>query len=128
MSKNFGFKILLFIILLCVPLIIGMTLHASANSSGSTIVGTLSAIFDNQNGTVTAMLVGYRVGEPVIIGPFTWTSSVLEFAHAKAEDIGNTLCGKDYVIKRVTKSINTGKEIVAEVVIVEPGLSILGGR
>lgn len=126
MFKKFGFKVLLFSILLLVPVMTGTTLNVYADSS--TMVGTLSAILDSQNGTVTAMFVGYTGGEPVIIGPSTWTSSPQEFANATAEDIGYKLCGKDHVLKRVTKSTNTGKEIVADVVIVSPHAPILVGR
>jgi hypothetical protein len=83
---------------------------------------------DNQNKTVTAMFVGYCDGEPVIIGPSTWTISSEEFSSASAEEIGNKLCGKDNSVKKVTKTTNTGKEIVAEIVVVSPASSILVGR
>ncbi len=126
MFKKFGFNVLLFSILLLVPVIIGTTSNVYAESS--TMVGTLSAMLDSQNGTVTAMFVGYCGGEPVIIGPSTWTSSPQEFSEATAEDIGYKLCGNDHVLKRVTKSTHTGKEIVADVIIVSPHAPILVGR
>ncbi len=126
MFKKFGFNVFLFSILLLVPLMIGTTSNIYAESS--TMVGTLSAMLDSQNGTVTAMFVGYCGGEPVIIGPSTWTSSPQEFANATAEDIGYKLCGNDNILKKVTKSTHTGKEMVAEVVIVSPHAPILVGR
>jgi hypothetical protein len=119
-------KILLFTILLLVPVMIGTTLSVYADSS--TMVGTLSAMLDSQNGTVTAMFVGYCGGEPVIIGPSTWTADAKDFSNASAEDIGNKLCGNNHTLKRVTKSTNTGKEMVAEVVISSPNAPILVGR
>lgn len=125
MFKKFGFNVLLFSILLLVPLMTGTT---NVYAESSTMVGTLSAMLDSQNGTVTAMFVGYCGGEPVIIGPSTWTSSPQEFFEAKAEDIGYKLCGNDHVLKRVTKSTHTGKEIVADVIIVSPHTPILVGR
>jgi hypothetical protein len=93
----------------------------------STMVGTLSATLD-QNGNITAMFVGYTSGEPVMIGPSTWTAESKDLSNISAEDIGKKLCGKDNVLKRVTKSTNTGKEIVAEVVISSTNAPILVGR
>lgn len=128
MFKNFGNRVL-FTVLLFIPLLaIGTALNAYADSSDSTMVGTLSAVLDSQNGTATAMFVGYCEGKPVIIGPSTWATNAQEFSNAKAEDIGNTLCRNNCVIKQVTKSTNTGKEIVSEVVIVGPTGSIMVGR
>jgi hypothetical protein len=45
-----------------------------------------------------------------------------------SSNVGNKLCGRDSSVKKVTKSTNTGKEIVAEIVVVSPGSSILVGR
>jgi len=120
MFKKIGFKVLLLAILLFVP--------ALVYADSSTMVGTLSAMLDSQSGTVTAMFVGYCGGEPVIIGPSTWTSSTQEFAEATPEDIGYKLCGNNHILKKVTKSTHTGKEVVAEVVIVSPHAPILVGR
>lgn len=105
---------------------IAVTAYAGQNEKA--MVGTLSATLDNQNKTVTAMFVGYSEGEPVIIGPSTWTTSSEEFSNASAEQIGNKLVGKDGSVKKVTKSTNTGKEMVAEIVVVGPDSSILVGR
>jgi hypothetical protein len=41
-----------------------------------------------------------------------------EFSNTKAEDIGKSICGDGYSIRRVTKSNNNGKEMVADVVLV----------
>jgi hypothetical protein len=118
-------KVLLFTILLFIPMMIGTVYAADSNS---TMVGTISATLDEQNGTVTAMFVGYCGGDPVIIGPATWTSSSQEFANASAEDIGNRLCGNNHILKRITKSTHTGKEVVANAIIVSPNAPILVGR
>jgi hypothetical protein len=123
MSGKKAFTGLLLMVCLAV---IAVTAYAGQNEKA--MVGTLSATLDNQNKTVTAMFVGYCEGEPVIIGPSTWTTSSEEFSGASAEEIGNKLCGKDSSVRKVTKSTNTGKEIVAEMVVVSPGSSILVGR
>ena len=124
MFKKVGFKVLLFTILLLLPVMV-VTVYAN---STCTMTGTLSAMLDSQNGTVTAMFVGYTNGEPVIIGPTTWASSESEFSDSSAEDIGNKLCGNNHTLKRVTKSTNTGKEVVAEVIIQSQNAPILVGR
>jgi hypothetical protein len=121
-----GKKVFTVLLLMACLAIIAVTAYAGQNEKA--MVGTLSATLDNQNKTVTAMFVGYCDGEPVIIGPSIWTISSEEFAGASAEEIGNKLCGKDNSVKKVTKSTNTGKEIVAEIVVVSPGSPILVGR
>lgn len=123
MSGKKAFTVLL--LMLCLAVI---AVAAYAGQNEKAMVGTLSATMDNQTKTVTAMFVGYCEGEPVIIGPSTWTASSEEFSSASAEEIGNKLCGRDNSVKKVTKSTNTGKEIVAEIVVVGPGSSILVGR
>ena len=123
MSGKKAFTGLLLIVCLAV---IAVNVYAGQNEKA--MVGTLSATLDNQNKTVTAMFVGYCEGDPVIIGPSTWTISSEEFAGSSAEEIGNKLCGRDSSVKKVTKSTNTGKEIVAEIVVVSLGSSILVGR
>jgi hypothetical protein len=100
----------------------------SAGQDEKAMVGTLSATMDRQSSTVTAMFVGYCEGEPVIIGPSTWAITGEEFSEASPEVIGNRLCGKDNSVKKVTKATNTGKDMVAEIVIVGPSSSILVGR
>jgi hypothetical protein len=121
-----GKKMFTVLLLMACLAIIAVTAYAGQNEKA--VVGTLSATMDNQNKTVTAMFVGYCEGEPVIIGPSTWTTSSEEFAGASAEEIGNKLCGKDNSVRKVTKSTNTGKEIVAEIVVVSPASSIIVGR
>ena len=117
-------KTLLLAVLLSVILLIA----ATAVFADSTMVGTLSAVLDNKNGTVTAMFVGYCGGEPVMIGPSTWSADAKDLSNVTAQDIGNKLCGSDHIVKRITKSTNTGKEIVAEAIIVSPSAPILVGR
>lgn len=92
------------------------------------MVGTLSATLDEKNNTVTAMFVGYCEGEPVIIGPSTWSSSVDDFSNASIEDIGNKLCGSEKSVKKVTKSTKTNKDVVAEIVVTGPSSAIIVGR
>jgi hypothetical protein len=101
---------------------------AYADSSGSVISGRLAATFDAGTGTVTAIIAGYCGGEPVTIGPVTWQSTEKAFAALKAEEVGKTLCGKSHDIKRILKSINSGKEIVAEVVLVRQEDPVSVGR
>ena len=116
-------KILILTILLTLPIMIG-TVYAES----STMSGTLHAMLDEENQTVTAMFVGYTEGNPVIIGPTTWKSSAQEFSDASAEDISNKLCGNEHKLKKITKSTHTDKEVVAEVVIASENAEILVGR
>jgi hypothetical protein len=115
-------KIIILTILLSLPMI-GM-----AYADADTMSGTLSAMLDEDNGTVTAMFVGYAEGNPVIIGPTTWESSAEEFSDASAEDISNKLCGSEHNLKKITKSTHTDKEVIAEVVISSQNAEILVGR
>jgi hypothetical protein len=115
-------KLILLAILVSLPLMIG-TVYGD-----DTMTGTLSAMLDEDNGTVTAMFVGYSEGNPVIIGPSTWESSAQEFSDASAEDIANQLCGADHNLKRVQRSTHTDKEVVAEVIITSQDAPILVGR
>lgn len=103
-------------------------LMGSVYADSSTLSGTLSATMDEDNGTVTAMFVGYSGGNPVIIGPTTWESSADDFSDASAEDIGKIFCGSKHDLKKITKSTHTGRELVAEVVISSQNASILVGR
>jgi hypothetical protein len=116
-------KILILTILLSLPMVIG-----TAFADSDTMSGTLSAMLDEDNQTVTAMFVGYAEGNPVIIGPTTWESSAEEFSNASAEDISNKLCGNEHSLKKITKSTHTDKEVVAEVVITSENAPILVGR
>jgi hypothetical protein len=64
------------------------------------------------------MVAGYCHGEPVTIGTATLKMNQKEFSDTKVEDIGKSICGDGYSIRRVTKSNNNGKEMVADVVLV----------
>ena len=108
----------LFCILVVVALFLGSALYVSAAQSTSTISGRLAATYDSKSGTITAMVAGYCEGNPVTLGPSTWAASEKEFSKLKAEDVGKTLCGDGLSLKKVTKSVNNGKEIVADVIIV----------
>jgi hypothetical protein len=46
----------------------------------------------------------------------------------KAEEVGKTLCGKSYDIKKIVKAKNSGTGIVAEVLLVRQEDSALVGR
>jgi len=128
MSKKFGVKTLLFTVLVSIAMILAVTLNAYADSSTSIISGRLAAIYDSKSGTVTAMVAGYCEGQPVTIGPSTWSVAEREFANMKAEDIAKTLCGENHTLQRVTKSTNNGKEIVADVIIAKNKSAGLVGR
>lgn len=117
MSKNFMVRVVLFAVL---SILAAALVTVYADSSSTTISGRLAAKYDSSNETVTAMVAGYCEGEPVTIGPSTWKIAGGEFSQMKAEDIGKTLCGKNLFLKKVTKSANNGKEIVADVVIEKP--------
>jgi len=108
----------LFCILIIVSLFFGSAFSVYAGQMSSTISGRLAATYDSRSGTVTAMVAGYSEGNPVTIGPSTWTASEKEFSNLKAEEVGKILCGDGLSLKKVTKSAHNGKEIVADVVIV----------
>jgi hypothetical protein len=127
MLKKIGFKIILTVILL-IPAMMQSAVIAYAETPEKTMVGTLSAQLDSEKGTVTGMFVGYSKGEPVIIGPSTWEATEADFLKVKPEDITQKLCGQDHNLKKVTKFSNTGKEIVAEIVIESQRPSIIVGR
>lgn len=113
------------LILLTISLLISFSV---AQAEDKTMVGTLSATMDEKNNTVTAMFVGYCQGEPVIIGPSTWSSSIDDFSKASIEDIGNKLCGSNNSVKKVTKFTKTNKDAVAEIVVTGPNSAIIVGR
>ena len=122
-EENVLKKIMILTTLLSLLLMIG-TVYADSN----TMTGTLSAMLDKDNGTVTAMFVGYAEGNPIIIGPTKWQCSSNEFSNASAEDISKKLCGKKYQLKKITKSTHTDKEVVAEVVISGQNVPVIVGR
>jgi hypothetical protein len=109
---------LLFIVLLLVTVSIGATLVYAA-SSVSTVSGRLGATYDNKTGNVTAMVAGYCEGKAVTVGPVTWAVTQEEFSNLKTEDVAKIVCGKDFTLKKVTKSANNGKELVADVLIMK---------
>jgi hypothetical protein len=109
-------KAALLLLILSITLIFAGIVYA--DPSAPAISGRLAASYDSAKGTITAMVAGYCEGKPVTIGPATWAVSEKDFSNLNAEDIGKTLCGDNFSIKRVMKSVNNGKEIVAEVVIV----------
>ena len=92
--------------------------EAYAAPSASAVSGRLGATYDSRTGAVTAMVSGYCEGKPVTVGPKTWAMAGSEFSRLKAEDIAMRLCAGEYSLKRITKSTNNGKEIVADIVIV----------
>jgi len=94
------------------------TLEAYADQSSSAISGRLGASYDNKTGSVTAMVAGYCEGRPVTVGPVTWAVAEWEFSNLKAEDVAKKVCEGNYALKKMTKSANNGKEIVADVLIV----------
>jgi hypothetical protein len=127
MSQRFMSKSTVFVAALIASVMLA-GYAAYADSSGSVISGRLAATFDAKTGTVTAMVAGYCGGEAVTLGPMTWQSTEKAFSELKAEEVGKTLCGKSHDIKRILKSANNGKEIVAEVVLVRQQDSALVGK
>jgi hypothetical protein len=115
-------------VILVVSVVLISTSNLYAQPAGKSVSGTLSAQLDNEKGTVTAMFVGYTEGSPVVVGPLSWDISREEFSKVTAFDIGRRLFGPDCNIKRVTKSTNSGNEIVANVVVENPKASIIVGR
>jgi hypothetical protein len=89
----------------------------AADPLASPISGRLAAIYDNKTGTVTAMVAGYCESQPVTIGPVTWAMTEQEFSHSDAENIAQTICGKDHSLRKVMKSSRNGRDMVAEVII-----------
>jgi hypothetical protein len=120
-------KVLLSVILL-VPVILILASSLYAQPVGKSVSGTLTAQLDREKGTVTAMFVGYTEGSPIVVGPYSWEITQEQFSKATARDIGKRLFGPDCNIKRVTKSTNSGKEIVANVVVENPKASVVVGR
>jgi hypothetical protein len=116
MSKA-GRKFIL-ISLVCVLLSLTITSGAFGGSSSYQISGRMAVSYDQITGIATGMVAGYCEGEPVTIGPATLKMNQKEFSNTKAEDMGKNICGDDYIIKRVTRSSNNGKEMVADVVLV----------
>ena len=116
MSKVGGKLIL--ISLMCILLSLTITSGAFGGSSSSEISGRMAVNYDQATGTATGMVAGYCQGEPVTIGPATVKMNQKEFSNTRVEDIGKSICGDGYSIRRVTKSKNNGKDIVADVVLV----------
>ena len=111
-------KKVMLVILMCVMLSLTITSGAFGGSSSSVISGRMAINFDQETGTATGMVAGYCQGEPVTIGPTTLKMNQKEFSNITAEDMGRSICGDRYSIRRVTRSTNNGKEMVAEVVLV----------
>jgi hypothetical protein len=109
---------LLFMGFLLVSISIGATL-AYADSSVSIVSGRLGATYDNKTGNVTAILAGYCEGKAVTVGPVTWAATQEEFSSLRTEDVAKIVCGSDFTLQKVTKSENSGKAIVADVLIVK---------
>jgi hypothetical protein len=109
---------LLFMVFLLVSISIGATL-AYADSSVSIVSGRLGATYDNKSGNVTAILAGYCEGKAVTVGPVTWAVTQEEFSSLRTEDVAKIVCGNDFTLQKVTKSENSGKAIVADVLIVK---------
>jgi hypothetical protein len=119
---------IMFSVILLITMILVSTSSLYAQPAGKSVSGTISAQLDKEKGTVTAMFVGYTEGSPVVVGPYSWDISQEQFSKITAIDIGKKLFGPDCNIKRVTKSTNSGKEIVANVVVENPKASVVVGR
>jgi hypothetical protein len=117
MSKKSKVR-LVSMVLLLVSISIGATL-AYADSSASIVSGRLGATYDNKTGNVTAIVAGYCEGKAVTLGPVTWALTQEQFSNLSTEDVAKTVCGNDFTLQKVTKSENSGKAIVADVLIVK---------
>jgi hypothetical protein len=106
----------LFMVLLFVAVSIGAAL-SYADSSVSAVSGRLGAIYDTKTGNVTAMVAGYCEGKAVTLGPVTWAMTQDQFSNLKTEEVAKAVCGEDCTLQRTTKSVNNGKEMVADVLI-----------
>ncbi len=120
MSKKMKVKAMIVVVLFVSAMFLVSALSVLAEPSASLISGRLAAKYDSKSDTVTAMIAGYCEGQPVTIGPSSWAVSEKDFANITAEEVGKNLCGDGMVLKKVTKSVNNGQEIVADVVIVRP--------
>jgi hypothetical protein len=109
---------LVFRVLLLVAVFIGATL-AYADSSISVVSGRLGATYDNKTGNATAIVAGYCEGQAVTVGPVTWAVTQKQFSNLKTEDVAKIVCGKDFTLQKITKSENSGKAIVADVLLVK---------
>ena len=118
MTKLRGYGAVLFCIFVATALLSAIAPYGYADQPTSPISGRLAATYDSSKGTVTAMVAGYTEGRAVTIGPSTWPVSEEEFSDLRAEDVGKTLCGERFALKKVTKSAHNGKDIVADVIIV----------
>jgi hypothetical protein len=104
--------------LMCILLSLTIASGAFGGASSNEISGRMAVTYNEEKGTATGMVAGYCQGEPVTIGPATVKMNQKEFSNTKVEDIGKNICGDDYSIKRVTRSSNNGKEMVADIVLV----------
>ena len=116
MFNGIGTKILIAALLPVIVMLTGAS-TPSAQPSEKSVSGTLSAQSDREKGTVTAMFVGYSEGSPVVIGPYSWDMSQEEFSRATAMDIGKKLLGPGHSIRKVIKCANSGKELIANIII-----------
>ena len=119
MCKKSAVRLLFMVSLLAlVSVFIGTTL-VYADSSLSTVSGRLGAAYDSETGNITAMVAGYREGKAVTVGPVTWSATPEQFSNLRTEDVAKIVCGKNFTLQKVTKSANNGKELVADVLIVQ---------
>ena len=119
MCKKSVVRLLFMVSLLALVSISIGTTPAYADSSLSIVSGRLGATYDSQTGNITAMVSGYCEGKAVTVGPVTWTSTQEQFSTLRTEDVAKIVCGKDFTLQKVTKSANNGKELVADVLIVQ---------
>jgi hypothetical protein len=96
-----------------------LVLLAVTSSAGDAamISGRLVSTLNSHSGKATTYFAGYSENEPVIIGPSTKTITAHNFASCTKENVGKVLLGENAVVKRVTKFTNTGKEIMADILI-----------
>jgi hypothetical protein len=104
--------------LILMSLIVAMfSLAVCSTVYAETIMGRFVSVYDNQTGKATTVLSGYCLNDPVVIGPSTNKMSEKKFTSCTKDNIADNFLEKDITLKRVTKFANSGKEIVADVVI-----------
>jgi len=109
---------ILCVLLVSIIFLFALTFEALGGSLSSEISGRMAVTYDKETGVATGMVAGYSQGDPVTIGPSTFPVGEGEFSGMKAEDAAKSICGNEFSIRRVTKSKNNGKEMVADVVLV----------
>ena len=110
MIHVFRYKVFVVVLLACIT-------FAVQSVSAETINGRLVSVYNDHTGEATTFIAGYCQGSPVVIGPKTKQLFRNVFSTCTEKNMDSILIGEGFIIKRVTKFSNNGKEIVAEVIL-----------